>query len=82
MISKQDKDKEQTYNSEAKKNYKEISMDRNDQNDAIEQLVVTNINRTPQANSAACTLFLSTHEMFSRTDHLLSHKESLKSLND
>ena len=32
--------------------------------------------------SAECTLFLSTHEMFSRTDHLLSHKESLKSLND
>ena len=29
MISKQDKDKEQTYNSEAKKNYKEIRVRKN-----------------------------------------------------
>lgn len=57
-----------------------ISEDIVDLNNAVDQMDFIDIHRMFYPAAKGCTLFSSTHETFSRTDHVLGHKTSLKSL--
>ena len=47
-------------------------------NDTLNQRDLTDIFRTCHPKTAEYTLFSSAHETFSRIDHILGHKTSLK----